>query len=171
MSMKPKRRHYLSKKDTKRLIKEFRDSYPRFPLSPSRVEEVEFDEFTIYVLDGVPCIADKGDVVFPTLYCLLRVGHEWIDYVVVDRGATLALARGAHLMAPGVKGIEGEFGEGSIVAVVDLDSGKPVAIVKALVNSQELRRLVESRGKGRVALNIHRPGDKVWRACEILRQA
>jgi len=168
--LKPKRRHYLSKKESKSLLAEIRTRLGDLPLTPRKVESVDFGYFKIMIMDSMPCIAIREDLVFPTLRCLLDLGHEWMPHLIVDRGATLALARGAHLMLPGIRGLSGSFNEGDIIAIVDEGTSKAVAVGVALKDSRVIIEAIDSGGKGRAARNIHRPGDIIWKACNLLSQ-
>ena len=53
--------------------------------------------------------------------------------------------------------------------IVDSETGVPVAVAEALEDSGEVRARVESRGRGKVAKTLHRPGDRLWRAADALR--
>ncbi len=96
--------------------------------------------------------------VFPSLLYLLKVQNlEKYPGLIVDRGASLALTRGADLMAPGVRSVQSSFDAGEVVIALDEELNKPVAVLKALMPSSQIEELVRSRGKGKVAKNLHRP--------------
>jgi len=162
------RRHPLSKKERKRLAERAKSLYPGIPLAFDEAELAVVDGITIYIIDGVPCLYEEGEELMPTLRCLLKHGASWLPRLVVDRGAAKAVARGADLMAPGVKRVEGEFGAGDVVAIVDEQTGAAVAVARALEDAAVIREKVESRGRGKVAENIHHVGDDVWEACTLL---
>ena len=61
-------------------------------------------------------------------------------------------------MAPGIRKIEGEFGEGGLVSVVDERHGKFLAVGQSLADSKTLR----ATKKGKVVKNLHYVGDEVW---------
>lgn len=166
--MRVSRRHPLSKRDRRRLEERVMSLYPGFPLSFDDAEAAVVDGVTVYIVGGTPCLYEAGGRLVPTLACLLRHGSSWLPRILVDRGAARAVARGADLMAPGVRGVEGSFNAGDVVAVVDEESGAAVAVAEALEDSESLRARVESRGRGRVARNLHHVGDRVWEACKLL---
>lgn len=163
---KPSKRYHLSKKEKKKLA----------PLLQKLgvegydvVERAEYREgFSIIVVDGVPCLLELGERVYPHLSCLLRTRAGSLPRVAVDRGATLAVLRGAHLMVPGIRRVEGEFREGDVVVVVDEDTGSPVAVGDALMDSDKLREKLEGERRGRAIRIVHRVGDKYWEAGRLL---
>lgn len=166
--MRVARRHPLSKKERRRLAERARSLYPGIPLDFEEVEVAIVDGVTIYIVDGTPCLYEGEGMLLPTLRCLLKHGSSWLPRLVVDRGAARAVARGADLMAPGVRRVEGDFRAGDVVAVVDEETGAAVAVARALMDSGGVRERVESKGKGKVAENLHHVGDDVWEASAAL---
>jgi len=78
-------------------------------------------------------------------------------------GAVPYICNGADVMAPGVVQIEGEFQADEFLLVIDERHRKPLAIGKALFNSEHMRNLKQ----GRIIKNLHYVGDKLWK---LLRQ-
>ncbi len=161
-------RYRLSKKALKELRDEVSLRLGGVPMEWNDVEEAKAEDVAVYIEGGVPCLFRVKDVIFPTLHCLLRRGFSWLPRVIVDRGATRALGNGADLMAPGVRAVEGDFRVGDIVAIVDEQAKVPVAVGRALVDSDRLREMLRNREKGKVVENVHYPGDRVW---ELTKQA
>lgn len=155
-------RFKLSKKDVKELRQEAQ-GLGQVPMTWDDVEEGKAGDVIVYLDSGLPCLARVNGSLIPTLTCLLRRGYSWLPYVLVDRGATQAVGRGADLMAPGVRGVVGSFDKGALVAVVDEQTKAPVAVGRALVSSDELRSMISSRSKGKVIENLHYPGDQLWK--------
>ena len=165
--LKPKRRYFLSKKELKSLERTLSNSWMGAWLGSLRSRSVEcavYESFSIYIIDGAPCLVRVEDIIFPTLKCLLRSDVKNYPHLIVDRGASLALARGADLMAPGIREVPSRFVKGEVVVAVDEEIRKPVAVLQALRDSKEIEELVRSKGKGKVAKNLHRPNDKIWKA-------
>ena len=75
-------------------------------------------------------------------------------------GAIPYVCNGADVMAPGIKEIKGEFEEGDLVVVRDVEHGKALAIGKALVGSDEMKEM----RKGKAVTNLHHVGDKLWKS-------
>jgi PUA domain protein len=77
---------------------------------------------------------------------------------VVDMGAISFLCKGANVMAPGIRRIEGQFEKSSIIYVVDERYGKPIAVGETLYEAEEMRNIKQ----GVVIKNLHHVGDKTW---------
>jgi PUA domain protein len=120
-----------------------------------KIEEAEFEEKKVYILDNSIDFIRDGNGLYPHL------GSPKVDqlpYVVVDMGAIPYVCNGADIMAPGIKEME-HFNEGGIVVVRDITHRKALAIGKALKSSTE----IEASKKGKVIQNLHYVGDKLWR--------
>ena len=61
-------------------------------------------------------------------------------------------------MGPGIRRVEGSFGEKELVVIVDEKHGKFLAVGRSLLASGELT----ATKKGKVVANIHYVGDPVW---------
>lgn len=166
--LKPSKRYPASKKERKRVAK-YLEELLGSGASADNVEHVEFKEYTIYVVDGLPCIVEEDDVRYPHLLCLVRKRTTSnLPKVIVDRGATSAVGRGADLMVPGIRRVEGEFSPGDIVVIVDEEANIPVAIGKAIMGSEEILEKLEGERRGKAIKVIHRPGDLLWKLGEAL---
>ncbi|MEM1873676.1 MAG: DUF1947 domain-containing protein [Acidilobaceae archaeon] len=166
--MKPSRRHAVSKKEARALAETLERILGR--REEFEVAEIAvFQDFEIYLVDGKPVLARVSGELIPLLNLLVKLREPArVPVVYVDRGAAKALARGADLMAPGVRGVEGEFSEGAIVVVADEETKAPVMVGRALVSSEDLKRALESRARGRVVESLHYVGDEIWKAAMLL---
>ncbi|MEB2836579.1 MAG: hypothetical protein GSR80_001750 [Desulfurococcales archaeon] len=167
-----KSRHPLSKKEKRRLLPLLRKILAEADDTKLEIARVEAHGriYEILIAGGEPAALLVGDGLEPLLYFLVRnrSAAESLPRVVVDRGASKAVTRGANLMLPGIRAVEGSFDVGDLVVIVDEPTGMPVAVGRALLPSSEV---VESVGTGRkgVAVKVtQRPGDALWRACEAL---
>ncbi len=169
----------LGRREAEELIAKIKEAYPSFPLEPGVVERVYVEDanFTVYTFDGMPCLWHKGKEpgdLIPIIQCLdekAGLGLGWIKgYLIIDKGAALALARGANLMVPGVKSVEGSFASGDIVAAVYAEGGSkaPVMVGRAVMDSSDLARAVEEGGRGVAVRRLHYVGDKVWEAARVI---
>jgi PUA-domain protein len=154
------RRHALKSKDTKALLRKVSDRL-KIDLETTmgqklNVEIVETDAAQIILIDGKPLVFEVGDTVFPTLF--FKEFLERAPKIVVDMGAIPYVCEGADVMAPGVVKVEGEFGKGDIVVVVDMKYGKPLALGESLEDSGTAR----TAKKGAVVKNFHFVSDKIW---------
>ena len=160
--MKAKRRHPLSKKDAKKLVKTVHERLPGIISDYNVIELVDYGDFKVYIVDGMPCLAEVKEKLIPLLKCLLKRGMGSIPRVYVDPGATKALGRGADLMVPGIRRFEGEWEPGAIVVAVDERYNAPVAVLEALISSKELDEKLKGERRGKAFKNLHRPGDDLW---------
>ncbi|MCE4619807.1 MAG: DUF1947 domain-containing protein [Desulfurococcales archaeon] len=166
--LRPSKRYPASKKEKKIVAKALSSLFQG--LTPETVEHVEFRDGTVmYIVDGTPCIIIVDDRVIPHLKCLLshRAGIT-LPLVIVDRGATAAVGRGADLMVPGIRGMEGEFEAGDLVVVMDEEARVPVAVGEALLSSEEIREKLAGERRGKAVKILHRPGDRYWKMAEAL---
>jgi len=155
------KRHPLSRKDTKSFIMELNKhlgpEIPNLLGKKPKIELVKTQDCEYYLVEGRAILMrTKNEGVFPTLH--FQEFLSLLPRILVDRGAVPHICNGADIMAPGIVKIEGNFNEEDIVLIVDENYKKPVAIGKALENSEKIRRLK----KGKVILNIHYVGDKNW---------
>ncbi|MGC9011921.1 DUF1947 domain-containing protein [Thermogladius sp.] len=152
-------RHPLSKKEKRSLLQELSAKFGFLGLDVEQPLEHGRDEDGEYIIVGRSIALIKiGDRWLPALRYVLERGLKPSPSIYVDRGATNALLRGADLMAPGVRRVEGGFGKDDVVFIYDEESGKPVALGVALYSSEELKSL--SRGK--VVKVLHFVGDKFF---------
>ncbi len=164
------RRHPLSKREVRRLAEEAsRLGEP--PLSRlSRVElaviDLAGDKVEVFIVDGLPCLARRGGgPLFPVLRCLAERGSSWLKgRVLVDRGAAVALSRGANLMIPGVRGVEGSFDRGDVVAVLYSETRAPVMVGVAELAAGELADAAAGGSRGLAVRRLHYVGDRLWEA-------
>ena len=110
---------------------------------------------TIYIVSKEVILARKNDILFPTL--ANSVIND-LPSALVDMGAIPYVCNGAHVMAPGIMDIEGEFEKDGLLVIRDVKHRKALGIGVALYSSEEMRGLK----KGKAILNIHYVGDKIW---------
>ena len=132
-------------------------------IGPKRNVEVAESELTrIFLIDGKPLLFKTGETVLPTL--LFTQVLEKVPKIVVDMGAVPYVCKGADVMAPGIVRIEGEFGKGDIVVVVDEKHGKLLGLGESLLDSVSAR----SAKQGAVVKNRHFVSDKIWNLTKTL---
>lgn len=149
------KRRVLRRKEARRLKEEAGKLLG--PTEPSTVDEAEIEDGTVvYIVDGDVQLARKGGLLFPAL---TNPNIAELPSVVVDRGAIPYVCNGADVMTPGVKDIRGEFEEGGLVVVRDIEHSKALAVGTAIFPSRELRKM----NKGKAVRNLHFVGDKLWK--------
>ncbi|MCW4025784.1 MAG: DUF1947 domain-containing protein [Candidatus Bathyarchaeota archaeon] len=154
------RRYPLKTKDAKTILKQASEKLKiNLALASeekTNVEIVEADVGTIYLIAGKPALIKTGDKFMPTLMFTEFTSHA--PKIVVDMGAVPYVCKGADVMAPGIVRIEGEFGVGDFVLVLDVKFGKALALGASLLDSATARQTK----KGPVVKTQHYVGDKVW---------
>jgi len=98
------------------------------------------------------------DQLLPSLR-LLQKDSTLLKKIVVDMGAIKFVVNGADIMRPGITEIDDEINEGDFIIILDIDNQKPLAIGKALFNSEQMKSL----DSGKVIENIHFIGDEIWK--------
>jgi PUA domain protein len=79
-------------------------------------------------------------------------------------GAVPYVCNGADVMAPGIVRVEGEFGKGDLVLVVDEKHGKPLALGLSLNDAENVKKTKQ----GAVVKNVHFVSDKIWNFAKTL---
>lgn len=165
---KASRRHFLKESEAKKVLTDFckaLDAEPEELFGPKpRVELLETQQAKIFIFNDVPFSAKIQDSLFPTL--LFKAALSLLPKVVLDMGAIPHICNGADIMAPGVVKIDGEFDEDDFILVVDKKYGKPLAIGKALFDSETMK----TTKTGKVAKNLHYVGDKIWNLSKNLAE-
>ena len=154
------RRYALKTKEAKQILTEASTSL-KLPLETlfggkANVEVVESEAVLIYLIGGKPLLFKADDKILPTLHFTEFTAAA--PKIVVDMGAVPYVCKGATVIAPGIARIEGEFGKGDLVLVVDMKHGKALALGESLMDAETSR---ETK-KGPVVKTLHYVGDKIW---------
>jgi PUA domain protein len=128
----------------------------------SSIEAVEAGKAELLLVDRKPVLFRTGERVYPTL--LFAEALTTLPRAVVDMGAVGHVCNGADVMAPGIVRFEGTFPQGSLIVVVDVKHGKPLALGEVLCDSEAAK----GAKKGIVVKNVHFVGDEVWSAMKAL---
>ena len=158
--MPTQRRYPLKAKEAKQIVEEasrkLRLNMEELFDAKAIVEVVESDAGEIYLIEGKPVLFKAGDTVLPTL--LFNEFTAKAPKVVVDMGAIPYVCKGATVMAPGIVRIEGEFGKGDLVLIVDMKHGKSLAVGESLLDVETAK----GTKKGPVVKTLHYVSDKIW---------
>jgi PUA-domain protein len=162
------RRYSLKSKDAKLILNEVAErlkvNVDALFGSKAKVEVVKVEFGQIYLIGGNPLFFKVGARVLPTL--LFQDFAALAPKVVVDMGAVPYVCKGADVMAPGIVRVEGEFGKGELVLVVDEKHGKSLALGESLYDSETAR----STKQGAVVKNFHFVSDKIWNFVKTLTE-
>jgi PUA domain protein len=161
------RRYSLKAKEAKQVISEASkklklDLEAMFGLK-ANVEVIESEVGLIYLIGGKPVLYKAAEVL-PMLTFNEFVAQA--PKIIVDMGAVPYVCKGADVMAPGIRRIEGEFGKGDLVVVVDEKHGKALAIGESLYDTQTARSIK----KGAVVKTLHYVSDKIWDFAKTLAE-
>jgi PUA domain protein len=150
----------LKDKEVKHLLRELITTYPSAEVleSASNFDELIVSEGAVYFVDDAPSIIRTEKGLLPSLKFDKVIGS--LPRIIIDMGAVARVANGADIMRPGVKDLQGDFGKGKLVVIVDEKYGKPIALGITEVNSEEMRAM----SKGKVIENVHYVGDELWRS-------
>lgn len=158
-----KRRVFLRERERKRFLKRFSehfgvDAKHLFGAKPL-IEIAEISEIVkIFIINDKPLLIGTvhGELI-PTL--IFNDLIQLLPKVIVDMGAVPHICNGADVMAPGIVKINGELKRGDLAVVLDERYGKAIAIVKALLGSEEAKGL----RYGKIFKNLHYIGDLIWK--------
>jgi len=78
--------------------------------------------------------------------------------IVVDMGAVPHVVNGAQVMRPGIRELNGAFGKGELVVIVDEKFGKAIALGVAEMDSTTMKQM----SNGKAVMNVHYVGDSFW---------
>jgi len=150
-------RTILKDRDSKPLIEDL-NKIPGFEhLSrKSRVETEMVKSSEVIFVDGVPVAFKREGQFVPVL--TNRVALEKMPHITVDMGAVPHVVGGADIMAPGIRKLEGGFGEKELVVIIDEKHGKFLSVGRSLMGSE----MLAATKKGKVIVNVHYVGDPVW---------
>jgi PUA-domain protein len=154
--MPTQRRYPLKAKEAKQIIEQTNQTLKLGFDKDATVEVVESDVGEIYLIGGKPLLFKSGNRVLPTL--LFNEFTSKAPKIVVDMGAIPYVCKGATVMAPGIVRVEGDFGAGDLVLVVDMKHGKALAIGEVLMDSATSR----ATKKGPIVKTLHFVSDKIW---------
>ena len=134
---------------------EIKELNASMPVELSKKDTVQrIDDKYIKVNGNVMFFFFEGKTI-PTIKTLLS--NNFLQKVTVDMGAIKFVISGADIMRPGIVAVE-EFEKDAIVAIIDENNKKPIAIGKALFSSEDLMK----EEKGKSVRNIHYVGDEIW---------
>ena len=148
-------KHRLSKSDIKTLNARLTSLGVELSKKDA-VDILDAESEQVYLVNGETWLFEQDGELIPHLKMLQ--GHRVLKQVTVDMGAVKFVTNGADVMRPGITAIDDGIEEGALVAIIDETHGKPLAVGKALLSSEEMRNTTE----GKVITNIHHVGDKRW---------
>lgn len=123
----------------------------------SKKEPVVLVEDKILLKSGQPSFFIFEDKPIPILKIVLQEKVK-LKTITVDMGAVKFVTSGADIMRPGIVEFSDDIEKQDIVAIIDQNNKKPLAIGKSLLSAEELK----AADSGKVVLNLHHVGDDIW---------
>jgi PUA-domain protein len=164
--MSLKRRYSLKVKEAKQVLSE---ASQRFKLDldvlfggKATVDVVESENGQIYLVNSRPVMFKVADVFLPFLGFteFIQVAPK----ITVDMGAVPFVCKGANVMAPGIRRVEGDFSKSDLLVIVDEKYGKALALGESLFDVTKFR---ETKN-GPVIKTLHYVSDKYWNTAKLL---
>ncbi|MBI5389461.1 DUF1947 domain-containing protein [Candidatus Woesearchaeota archaeon] len=118
-------------------------------------------EDNVLIADGVPSFFQKDGRWVPLLRLLLKT--QILKTITIDMPAVPYIANGADVMRPGIVAFDSLLKKDDLVAVLDQNHKRPIAVGIALFSAEELASIAS----GKAVKNIHYIGDKLWKASEV----
>ncbi len=154
-------RHFLREREAEQLLTKFSQQLKTTPEklfgTKIQVESTEARGATVYLINGRPLIALHKDILLPTLR--FEDALNRLPKAIVNMGAISHICNGADVMAPGIVQFEGKFEADEFLLIIDERHRKPLAIGKALFDSEHARALK----RGKIVKNLHYVGDTLWK--------
>jgi PUA-domain protein len=162
-----KKRHPLSSKDIKGVLEYVGKTVPEMLSHIDKKKIIELVELAdgekVYLQNGKPIIVEHGGKMMPALSAAPEVLNS-LPKAVVDMGAIPFVAKGADVMAPGIRTVSDGVKVGDVVLVVDEKYGKGLAIGILIMEREEVLK----KAKGKAIKNIHHVGDEIWNGMQSL---
>jgi PUA-domain protein len=154
------KRNFLKNKEAKSILnqaaRKLKINMEEILKDKANVKLIETGFAEIYLINDKPLLAKTGEDLFPTL--IFNEYFALAPKAIVDMGAVPYVCKGANVMKPGIRRLDGEFKKGDFVFVVDERHGKPLAVGETLYDKGEAEKAVH----GAVIRNVHFVGDKIW---------
>jgi len=167
MSVK-QRRYALKSKEIKQVLcdasRQFKMDLDVLFGSKAAIEAVEFDSGQIYIVNTRPVMFKAAGIFLPLLGFTEFI--EFAPKIIVDMGAVPFVCKGANVMAPGIRRVEGEFSKGDLLIVVDERHGKALALGESMFDSVAFKEIKS----GPVIKTLHYVSDKYWNMAKLLTE-
>ncbi|MCL2642436.1 MAG: DUF1947 domain-containing protein [Candidatus Bathyarchaeota archaeon] len=159
------RRYVLKSKEIKQILlgasEQFKMDLDALFGNKATIEIVESDNSQIYTVNTRPIMFKIAETFLPLL-CFTEF-IEAAPKVTVDMGAIPFVCKGANVMAPGIRRVEGEFSKGDLLVVKDEKHGKPLALGESMFDVATFR---ETKA-GPVIKTLHYVSDKYWNMAKL----
>jgi PUA-domain protein len=118
----------------------------------------------IFVVNREPTFYLREDgTIVPLLFHVLKSNLSFPN-IIVDSRAVPHVCNGADIFRPGVTKIDPNIKEGQTLVVLEEKNEKPICIGRSLMDAPQMQKASE----GKVVINIHYVGDKIWNLSKTL---
>jgi len=148
------KRQRLSGKEVKELNEQLFKDYALTDFL-NKTDNVELVEGKFILVNSELHFFYSENILVPSLKLILKT--NFLKTITIDMPAVKFIANGADVMRPGIKELD-DFQKAEIVAIVDQNNRKPLAIGQALFSTQEIKAM----DKGKAIKNLHHVGDDFW---------
>jgi PUA-domain protein len=149
------KRTQLGKKEVNEINDRLNSLYSTVDMIDKEDSVVIVDDKYILV-DGDICFFYHNNKIIPTLKYLLK--NNFLKKITVDMGAVKFVSSGADVMRPGIVEIDPSVKKEDIVAVVDVNNKRPLAVGEALFDAAEMSAMKT----GKAVKSLHHVGDDIW---------
>jgi PUA domain protein len=162
-------RYSLKAKEAKQILSEASQRFKMdlealFGGKTAIIELVEFETGQIYMVNAKPVMFKAVAGFLPLLGFTEFV--ETAPKVTVDMGAIPFVCKGANVMAPGIRRVEGDFSKKDLVVIIDEKYGKTLALGESMFDVSIFR---ETKN-GSVIKTLHYVSDKYWNAAKLIAE-
>jgi PUA domain protein len=161
------RRYSLKAKEAKQMLSEASQRFKMnletlFGGKTATIEVVETEVGQIYIVNAKPVMFKTVEGFLPLLGFTEFV--EAAPKVTVDMGAIPFVCKGANVMAPGIRRVEGEFSKKDLVVIIDEKYGKALALGESMLEAS----IFKETKNGSVIKTLHYVSDKYWNTAKLI---
>ncbi len=138
-------------------VKEIGEKLSVFGFNISKNDKIEVIDGLVVSVNNVKSFFYMHGRIVPSLKLALE-GKVALKKIAVDMGAVKFVVGGADIMRPGIVEVDESIQKNEVVAIVDVNNHKPLAIGEALFSGVEMKQMAT----GKAVKNLHFVGDKLW---------
>ncbi len=151
-----KKKYFMSNKHKKQFFETI-DWIPdevKKQLKKEQLQIIEYPDKKIIAKKNTIYFIIKNEFVIPTI-TFVRSFSTNLKRITIDLPAIRYISNGADVMAPGIIEYPLNLEKGEIVIIDEERNKTPIAIGKALVSGDDLKKIKETTNKGKVIQNLH----------------
>ncbi len=142
----------FSNKEIRELMQKLKEKYDNELIGKKDIVE-QIDN--IILINKQPYFFMRDNEIIPTIKLINK--YNFLKTAAVDMGAVKFIVSGADIMRPGIAEMD-DFAKDQIIAIIDINNKKVLAVGKALLSSEEIKAM----NKGKSIKNMHFISDEIW---------